>query len=598
MHNPRPKTKTTGWIGWLLAVLLGVTLCAATPAPAFAQAECTETGTQPTYDATGTFTGCQFVPDTPSDTGEAGSDFALFLIDYSLGVNNPNGCLTCTFVQQFLVALASFSAAVFMYFRAFFVVLTPIVLSIWIGWSVGRLMVAGGDGGKDFFYAMIRKLALFFMLWLVMMQSGPQGNQARDPSAPMTITDGEAPWTWMGPDLMRYGFELGNEVRTTASQNLMVGGGNVAGQVGMNCEGVADSNTVLSSDPEAYAFAYHASETACAIERIHIVGITSGWAMIVAAWTNLELSWSVKEVFYALAQAMTVAVFGFFVIAVFGLSMIWFIFLLLDVVVKVLIVAAIAPILMVLALLVPTRPYAWNAVRQSVGGIATLVGVAFVAALSFYLIANTVTVYNASNGLYDPSLTDIPRTNTTADLRAFVQRLTMETANPERIPMNISTPWYHYMLLTSLSTYVLGKKVISIIESIIGARGMSEMADNAKKIAVMGTAMAGAGAYFGLKATPWVLGTGAKAGFAGWGMGKAGMQWGQNAAMEMRTAPNWFDMGKGMIKGPESYNPMGNMASKVQSLKTGNIGDTLRSTSGVSAGIKNTLDETTPDGPR
>jgi hypothetical protein len=546
-------------------------------------------------DGNGGFT-CLDPP--PDSTNEAGSDFALFLIDYSLGLNNPNGCLSCTFVQQFLVALASFSAAVFMYFRAFFVTLTPLVLSIWIGWSVGRLMIAGGDGGKDFFYAMVRKLALFFMLWAVMMQSGPQGDQARDPSAPMTITDGEAPWTWMGPDLMRYGFELGNEVRTTASQNLMVGSGSVAGQVAMNCGGVADSNTVLSADPEAYAFAYHASETACAIERIHIVGIASGWAMIVAAWTNLEFSWSPKEVFYALAQALTIAVFGFFVIAVFGLSMVWFIFLLLDVVVKVLVVAAISPILMVLALLVPTRTYAWNAVRQSVGGVATLLGVAFVAALSFYLIANTVTVYNAANGLYDPALTDIPRNNTVADLRSFVQRLTMGNEEPNRIPMNISTPWYHYMLLTSLSTYVLGKKVISIIESIIGARGMSEMADNAKKIAVMGAAMAGAGAYFGMKATPWALGTGIKTIGAGWGAGKTGLAWGKNAAMEWQTAPNWFDMGKGMLKGPESYNPMGNIASKIRDLKTGNIGETLRNTGGVSAGLRNTLDETTQDGPR
>lgn len=573
--------------------LLVVFLTAFTPHEAQAQIMCGPDETAIT-DELGVIVGC--APNPTETTDEAGSDFALFLIDYSMGRNNPDGCLSCMFVQQFLVALSSFSAAVFMYFRAFFVTLMPIVLSIWIGWSVGRLMIAGGDGGKDFFYAMVRKLALFFMLWIVMMQGGPQGDAARDPSAPMTVTDAEAPWTWMGPELMRYGFELGNEVRTTASQNLAVGGDSVANQVGMNCTGVAANNTVLSADPEAYAFAYQASETACAIERIHIVGITSGWAMIVAAWTNLELSWSPSTLFYALAQALTVAVFGFFVIAVFGLSMVWFIFLLLDVVVKVLVVAAISPILMVLALLAPTRSYAWNAVRQSVGGIATLLGVAFIAALSFYLIANTVTVYNAANGLYDPALSDIPRSNTVADLRSFVQRLTMETNNPDRIPMNISTPWYHYMLLTSLSTYVLGKKVIAIIESIIGARGLSEMADNAKKLAVMGTAMAGAGAYFGAKATMWGGGVAAKGSMVGLGLGKSAAA-GAAGALPAAGAAGWLGTG-GAVKGPESYNPMGGFAANVRNMKTGSIKETFQKTGEVNAALRGAVDSATQDGPQ
>lgn len=477
--------------------------------------------------------------------GEAGEGQSLVLLDYSLGINNENNCFSCNFVQQFLIALASFSAGVFMYFRAFFVTLMPIIMAIWIGVSVARVMIAGGDGGGAFFAAMVRKMTLFLMLWLVMMvasPTAPKGNQARNPSNPMPLTTAYAPWTWFGPGALTYGLELSNEVRTKAAENLFVGGSAINAQLGMNCRGVGSHNPVLKNDPTTYAFAYHASELACAIERIHIVGIASGIAMINGAWVSIDIQWdgvtgTIGNAISELFNALILSVFGIIIIGTYGLSMIWFTFLILDVVVKILIVAGISPLMMLFALLVPTRRYAVNALFQSLGAIATLLGIAFVAALSFFLIANVVDVYMVSKRFYDASLPDITRTNIVADLREFIWGMQIESGQPGHIPMNLTTPWFHYMLLTSLSITVLGKKIIAIIEEIMNVRGMAEMANNAKQIAVMGAALAGTTGYFMAKGGLWGLGQSWRTGSAAVGGGKTAIGLYQNArANGLRSA--------------------------------------------------------------
>lgn len=532
------------------------------------------------------------VIDDPSTAEGAWGQRALFLVDYSLGIGNNNNCFTCTFVQQFMLAIASFSAAVFMYFRAFFVTLAPIFLAIWIGWSTGRLMLAGGDGGRDFFYAMVRKFALFVVLWLVLMQGGPQGSAARDTTVAMPVTNAEAPWTWFGPILLTFGFELGNEVRTQAAQSLSVGGQSVANQLGMNCRGVGNLNPTLSANPDAFEFAFHASEMACAIERIHIVGIAAGLAMVEGAFTTLSLL--SLDVIYNLFSALIVSVFGLFVIVVFALSAIWFTFLLLDVVVKILIIAAIAPIMLLLALLVPTRRYALNALRQSLGGVATLLGVAFIAALAFFLIANTPTVYNTARVLFDPTLMELPSINTVVDLREFVRRVMIDDSDPRNIPMDISTPWFHYMVLTSLSIFALGKKVIAIIESIVGVQGMSTMADSAKKIAIMGAAAGGVAAFMGGKAGWWGLKQGGKVGLAG-----GGAAW--EAFRASAGAAGTIGAGLGGMKAA-IINPFAKNAEGTRPIfglgKT--VADTLKTAKDANTGIQEGLENTSgdPNAPR
>ena len=483
----------------------------------------------------------------------------MMMFDYSLGISNNGNCFTCTFIQQFIVALSNFSAAMFMYFRAYFVTLMPLIFAIWIGWSTSRVMIAGGGGGGQFFTGFLTKTVLFFMLWTVMMVQGPTGQAARNPSQTMTVVDAYTPWSWFGPSALDYGMRLSNEIRSTSSRNLAVGQDSVSGQVNMNCQGIGNKNPTMNANKKAYGFAHQASEMACAIERIHIVGMASGVAMLEAAWTTQEFSMNPLNFFSNIAmlfQALVMSVFSLLILVTFTLSMIWFAFLILDVVVKVLIIAAISPILMILALLAPTRGYAVNAIKQTVGGLATVVGLGFIGALAFYLIANTAEVYNATRGFYDANLPALTTKDTIGALREFLMGLQTDPGRTGHIPMTFTTPWFHYMLLVSLSIYALGKKIISIIEQIIGAGGMAEMANNAQRLAVMGGALAVSSAYVGGKVGGWSLGKGAQA--ATLGAGAAGIA--GSAALANYMNPNPFSLrglnstgpsgsGKGVIRG-------------------------------------------------
>lgn len=502
---------------------------------------------------------------------------SMAMIDYSLGINNQNNCFSCTFTQQFLLALSSFSAAVFMYFRAFFVTLMPLLMAIWIAWSVGRVMIAGGDGGGQFFGAMVRKMALFFMLWGLLMFQNPTGNP-RNPSQQMTVANADAPWTWFGPRALEYGLTLSNEVRTTASRNLSIGNtqGNITGQLNMGCTDVGTLNSTLASNRTAYEFALQASEMTCAIERIHIVGLASGVAMIEGAWLSLQLSaWTPIESVRNMLGAMVITGFGLFILVTFAFSMIWFIFLIMDVVVKVLIIAGIAPILMLFALFIPTRSYATKAITGTVGALSTLVGLAFIGALAFYLIGNTPNVYETAKALYDPTLPDIEGGNTIARLRSFLMGVQTDEGQPGHIPMSIATPWFHYMLLTSLSISALGKKIIAIIESLTGASALSQMADNARQVAVMGSALGVASTFFLGKGAMWATGKGAR----GVTMTAGGL----------RTAGSFIatKRAEGLSAAVGSINPFGNAASTAES----SVASTLSTTrSGQNSLLRQTMD--------
>lgn len=540
--------------------------------------------------------------DAPIATEDQGGRTALALLDYSLGLNNNNNCLTCSFIQQFLVALTSFSAAVFMYFRAFFVAILPLVMAIWIAWSVGRIMITGASDGRDFALSVIRKSTLFFFLWIVMIID--TGSTSTDPTETMTITTPQDPWAWFGPNALEYGFQLGNEVRNITAGSLTLTGVGSGGsesleqQVGFNCEDIADLNPQLASDPDAYGFAYQASEVSCAVERTHMVGIAAGLAMIEGAWSQIVAPsvWSPSSFgafFGSFLNAIILTIIGMCMIIVFALSAIWFIFLVLDIVVKVLIIAAVSPLLMIFALLQPTRQYAWQAVKGTIGALVTALGLAIVASLAFYLVINISNVYNTANNIYDPGLVDINAGNGVAGLREFIYRMQIDNPqDPELIPMNLTTPWFHYMILVSLAIFALGKKIISMIESIIGAQAMSEMADNAKKLAVLGGAMGIAGAYTGLN----VAKTGMAVGTQGVGLGAGVLGAGSNqigklagsASDRLGTASSW------LIKGT---NPFGAAARDARMRRGGGLG-TLERGGRMKDRAQRMAEEMTDDGVR
>jgi hypothetical protein len=72
------------------------------------------------------------------------------------------------------------------------------------------------------------------------------------------------------------------------------------------------------------------------------------------------------------------------------------------------------------------------------------------------------------------------------------------------------------MVFVCISNFVLSKKIVSIIESTIGARGLTEMADAAKRSVVAGSALGIGLGFLGLKATGTIaVGTGKGAAWGG-----------------------------------------------------------------------------------
>lgn len=468
----------------------------------------------------------------------------LMMFDYSMGYGNSNDCFSCRFAQDFLLALSSFSAALFMYFRAFFVVLAPLFFATWLGYRSFAFFASGSDDGPGFVKSFVGKLVLFAVLWMVMMAGGPA---SRDPTQQMSVVEAQAPWSWFGPEAVRFGFAASGEVRTALVSNLTVGSNGVSEQIGFNCRGVARKNPTLEANPGPFAFAYYASEMVCATERLHIVGMAISISMIEGAFKSVELiSWNA---FYNLFTAVMIAVFGLILFLGFAVSAVWFVFLVLDVVVKFLILAGIAPVLMAFAFFGPTRQYLFAAVRKAVGSLGTVIAIGFIQGLTFYLIANTVSVYNGSFSAFDPRLQAIPLENTIADLREFVRRVQLSAASPEHIPITIAAPWFFYLFMVSALNFVLGKKVIALIEGILGTRGTSEMANSARQMAMVGGAVGLGGAVIGAKFA-------GKAGLGGLGLSIRGGAAGLQIRKERQEGKPWKDI-------LAERNPFGKVAGRV-----------------------------------
>jgi hypothetical protein len=471
---------------------------------------------------------------------EGDDGFVVSLLDFSMGVGGGETCYFCTFSQEFLVAIAAISSAVFDYLRQYFVVLMPMVLAVWM---CVRALMFFGSGSEDGFpvlrdYAL--KGGLFFLLWIVMLPSGVPSS-----SAPaMTPTSAEAPWTWAGPEALRWSFQLFGDLREAGISGLTVGDSAASDKVGFNCRGSARGNATLEANPGPMAFAYYSTEAVCTIERTHFMAIAVGFAMATGGWGNVDLlSFSVLT---DLFQALFMSIFGFILVAMACLSLVWFVFHILEVVVKFLFIAAVLPILLLFGFLAKTRSYLFAALRQMVGGVGVLFGLAFSTSLGFYLIANTVSVYNASIPIFDPSLLPIRGGDLFADLREFVRRVGLDGSNPMRIPMSLGSPWYIYLLIVMYSNYALGKKITKMIEGITGARALTEMADAAKRMAAVSGLLAVGGGVVGLKAAGSVAGGTAQ-----------GANWvGSRFAAGFRGAKEGL-VGEGLGTNPASINPFG-----------------------------------------
>ena len=497
---------------------------------------------------------CEFMEPEPKDVVESTNDnvaneyvqdggMALKLFNFAMGGSDgtANSCITCTFLASFMIALANFSASTFLYMQKAFSLIVPVIMMTWIGWKAAALFVTGGEDGKSFIYSILSKLAIFFMIWSVVSIS----ESSKDTNGTGANIPAYA-WNLSGPTYLGFAFGLSSEIRNNTIANASVVS-NVSLQSSISafqCNRTVDFMNKLTDQSEIASFAAKALDVACTNERSHIIGIASGVSLISSAGEQF----SVKNAIPSVVKLIT----GFFMIVVFGLSMIWFTFLVLDVVVRAMITAAFSPIIAACYIWQPTRYVATTAFKGMIGGILTAVALGIVGTLAMFLLTNTVNVYNSLypglQGTYDNVVMEpIADGNAVIQFQEFLVRIQRSGNDTPQIPMDMSTPWFYYLVLSGLAIFSLGKKIVTMLENLVGAQGMSTMADNAMKLTKSGASlgmMAGGMTAAGLAMT-------AKGGAVGLTAGTSGL-----AEFYKNTASPFSGAGNAMEKANQAANTL------------------------------------------
>ncbi len=552
---------------------------------------------QQQYDLIIANTGCrdysttlgQYVPDPcryieynqpdPDNPGEEGTDvgedtsrkktYADLLFAAS---TTGNSCISCDFLSYFMLSLTAFSGAVYAYLIAGFKLLAPVMIAIWIGYRVSKLMVMGGEDGKQFIYNFIQKMALFFVVWLIATTTLTSGNR--------NVGIEETPFMWrtLGPTYLEASFGLSTDLRDAAMQSA--NSTSLSSQQGDPTMGCADATTSvpdLRSDlaMPAAAFIPGATQIGCFTERVHMIGMASGLAVVYTAFTGAgmpDAKWLERIAVGVVFGAVKVAA-GLFMMTVFAISAVWLIFLILDVVTRGLITAAFSPVLALMFLFQPTRGFAVKAIKALGGAVFTAVALSLVSVLGYFLITNTILVYNSVLPSVQSSyegfqVLPIPVGDQNGSMTLlqrygeFIRRIqeTSPQDNPY-VPMDFSSPWFWYLCMSGVAIFALGKKLIAMLEGIVDYQGASAFADNALKVtgaaAKAGVAGGGLALLAGQGTAKMTAGPALGLGAAGLGAaGLGGTALGQKASA-MRA--NWKETRNifGNMKNPAGMAPGG-----------------------------------------
>lgn len=439
---------------------------------------------------------------TLSDSHEGRMSTALFLFDVAAGANGKNSCVTCDFITFFMIALNDFSRAVYDYFFTAFKVITPILMTIWLGYRVSKLAVMGGEDGKAFIYQVVAKLALFSLIWMIVTATVSASNR-NDPDYTGNHSSNKWFWTVTGPSYLEFAFDLSTEIRNSVLT------GTVAKSPGraapLNCDGVRPAASKQMAEDSNLSFLTPGIQIACVTERTHILGIASGVGVITTSVNGVGGAGNVLiDGASAIVGGIVKAATGALMIAVYGLSAVWLIFLLLDVVVRSMMTAAFAPVLATLYIFQPTRGIAVGGIKALAGALVTAMAISIVSVLGYFLMTNTVNVYEefyeqAAQAFENKNIVSIrtgyggaPDSDRLAQFRTFIDRVQQSDPDAPFIPMDFNSPWLYYMIMSGLATFALGKKIIAMLEEMIGVNRMSAMADNALKLTERGV-MAGFG---------------------------------------------------------------------------------------------------------
>lgn len=473
-----------------------------------------------------------------SEFHEADRTWALMLFSYATG----GSCITCDFMAYFMNGLTEFSIAVYKFFHNLFMSLVPVTIAVWIGYRAAKILTFGGEDGRAFVYSIAQKLALFGIIFIALNATVTSSDTAHAPTEHYA-------WNTVGPHYLGYIFKLSSELRNSsmnasgASDGVLVGDPDEDGNLSaFNCANINPATGTAAMSAQ-FPYIKKGVEISCVTERTHLVGISTGLAVIFSSWSMDGLSiFDISGFAKAFLSGIVKIIMGTFMMAVYILSAVWLIFLTLDIVTRVMITAAFLPVLAAMYLYVPTRGMAGNAMKAFFTTAMTAVALSIVSVLAIFLMANTIEVYNALNeqvqtGHYTGYImTDISAGDRLSQIQEFIRRIQQSDSTLPRIPIDFGTPWFYYLALSGVAIFALGKKIITMLEQIMGFNGISAFADAATKHFKTSAYVGAAGGVFTLMATKR---------FAGAGVGVMGAAYGASAGATM--GPNGMAAGAGAI---------------------------------------------------
>jgi hypothetical protein len=217
------------------------------------------------------------------------------------------------------------------------------VFLLWLLLQVAQMML-GMARGSEIFWNIVKRGAIYMIL--VVMLAGVQSGEY---------------WRWFVQEPLQ---------ATSAMTQAMAGG--AAGGAAGGCA------TGGSGDAGASA-----ESIACLTERVLRGGIATGWTLIAATPFRITQPLDMPKGLANILGGIGLCVF-------FGLAMIYFGFFVIDVFLRVLVLAMFSPIFIALYLIQATRGVTRNAINNLIGSLFTLLGAVAVLSIVGSLIGNLV----------------------------------------------------------------------------------------------------------------------------------------------------------------------------------------------------------------
>jgi hypothetical protein len=278
----------------------------------------------------GAFLGLQSLPD-PNDIAARAVAFA------------NNGVLLAPFVRQFVETASQVGQQFGVRVAAEVLTLLNYVFLIWLLLQAAQMML-GMARGSEIFWNIIKRSAVYMIL--VAMLLGVQSGEY---------------WRWF----------VQEPLQATSAMTRVLASGSESRRISNCGEGTAGD---AATSAEAIV---------CVSERVLRGGIAAGWALIAATPFRITQPTDLAKGFVNILGGIGLCIF-------FGLALLYFGFFVIDVFMRVLVLAMFSPIFIALYLIEATRSVPRNAINNLLGSLFTLLGAVAVLGIVGGLIGNLV----------------------------------------------------------------------------------------------------------------------------------------------------------------------------------------------------------------